>query len=147
MTFRNDISVNAEYRDARTINLNSAAGQIVETSSRQLSIGAGWKIADFNSILRWRKSKDGDSNDLSMNLDIALGNNQSLIRRIETAYTQPTNGTRTFSVNFMASYQMSRKVTVSAFFDHQVNTPLVSNSSFPTSNSNYGIAFNISLAR
>lgn len=147
MTFRNDITLNAEYRDARTLNLNSAAGQLVETSSRQLSVGAGWKIADFNKILRWRKSKEGESNDLSMNLDLALSNNQALIRRIETDYTQPTNGTRTFSVNFMASYQMSRKITVSAFFDHQVNTPLVSNTSFPTTNSNYGIAFNISLAR
>ncbi len=82
-----------------------------------------------------------------MNLDFALSNNQSLIRRIETAYTQATQGTRTLSVNFMASYQFSRKVSISAFFDHQVNTPLVSNSSYPTTNSNYGIAFNISLAR
>lgn len=30
MTFKNDISVNAEYRDARTLNLNTSAGQIVE---------------------------------------------------------------------------------------------------------------------
>ena len=42
---------------------------------------------------------------------------------------------------------MSRRLTVSAFFDHQVNTPLVSNAPYPTSNSNYGIAFNLSLAR
>ena len=47
----------------------------------------------------------------------------------------------------MASYQLSRKVTLSAFFDHQVNTPLVSNSAYPTTNSNYGIAINLSLAR
>ena len=32
-------------------------------------------------------------------------------------------------------------------YDHQANTPLVSNSSYPTSNSNYGIAVNVSLAR
>ncbi len=147
MTFNNEISVNAEYRDARTLNLNSSAGQIVETTSRQLSIGGGWKIANFNRIIKFGSAQGGVSNDLSMNLDFALSNNQSLIRRIETAYTQATQGTRTLSVNFMASYQFSRKVSISAFFDHQVNTPLVSNSSYPTTNSNYGIAFNISLAR
>jgi len=147
MTFRNDLSVNAEYRDARTLNLNTSAGQLVETTSRQLSVGAGWKIVDFNRIIGIRRPKEDISNDLSVNIDFALSNNQSLIRRIETAYTQATNGTRSMSLNFMASYQMSRKVTISAFFDHQVNTPLVSNSSYPTSNSNYGIAFNISLAR
>ncbi len=147
MTFNNDVTLNAEYRDARTLNLNSSAGQIVETSSKQISVGAGWKIADFNKIIKIGSKQGGVSNDLSVNLDFAFSNNLSLIRRIESAYTQATQGTQTFSVNFMASYQLSRKVTISAFFDHQVNTPLVSNSSYPTSNSNYGIAFNLSLAR
>ncbi len=147
MTFKNDVSVNAEYRDARTLNLNSSAGQLVETTSKQVSVGAGWKIPNFNNVIKFGSSQGGTSNDLSLNLDVAFSNNQSLIRRIETAYTQATNGTQTFSINFMASYQLSRKITLSAFFDHQVNTPLVSNSSYPTTNSNYGISVNISLAR
>ncbi|MDE5875487.1 MAG: cell surface protein SprA, partial [Muribaculaceae bacterium] len=147
MTLFNDITLNAEYRDARTLNLNTSAGQIVETLSRQLSVGAGWKIADFRRFIKFGSKQGGATNDLSVNLDVALSNNQALIRRIETAYTQATNGTRTFSVNFMASYQFSKRVTLSAFFDHQVNTPLVSNNAYPTSNSNYGIAVNISLAR
>ena len=147
VTLYNDITFNAEYRDSRTLNLNSSAGQIVETSSKQFSFGAGWKIAEFNKIIKIGGKQTGISNDLSLNLDFIISNNQALIRRIETAYTQATTGSRTFSINFMASYQLSRKVTLSAFFDHQVNNPLVSNSSFPTSNSNYGIAVNLSLAR
>ena len=47
----------------------------------------------------------------------------------------------------MACYILSRRITLNAFFDHQVNTPLVSNSSYPTSNSNYGVSVNVSLAR
>ncbi|MCH5237280.1 MAG: cell surface protein SprA, partial [Muribaculaceae bacterium] len=147
MTFNNDVSVNAEYRDSRTLNLNSSAGQVVETTSRQITIGAGWKIAEFNKILKIGSKQAGISNDLSLNLDFSLSNNQALIRRIETAYTQATQGTQTLSINFMASYQLSKKITLSAFFDHQVNKPLVSNSAYPTSNSNYGVAINISLAR
>ena len=147
VTLFNDLTFNAEYRDARTLNLNTSAGQIVETTSKQLSVGAGYKIADFNKILKIGSRQGGVSNDLSVNLDLALSNNQSLIRRIETAFTQATNGTRTFSVNFMASYILSKRITLSAFFDHQVNTPLVSSSSYPTSNSNYGVAVNVSLAR
>jgi cell surface protein SprA len=147
MTFKNELSVNAEYRDSRTLNLNSSAGQIVETSSKQISVGAGMKIPNFNKVLKFGTSQGGTNNDLSINLDFAFSNNQSLIRRIETAYTQATQGTQTFSVNFMATYQLSKKISVAAFFDHQVNTPLVSNSAYPTSNSNYGISFNISLAR
>ncbi len=147
LTLFNDMTFNAEYRDARTLNLNTSAGQVVETTSKQLSIGAGYKIANFNKIIKIGSKQGGVSNDLSLNLDIAFSNNQSLIRRIETAYTQATNGTQTFSINFMASYILSKRITLSAFFDHQVNTPLVSNSAYPTSNSNYGMAVNVSLAR
>ena len=147
MTLYNDITLNAEYRDSRTLNLNSSAGQVVETTSKQFTIGAGWKIAEFNKIIKIGGKQTGISNDLSLNLDFSLSNNQALIRRIETAYTQATTGTQTFSVNFMASYQLSRRITLSAFFDHQINNPLVSNSSYPTTNSNYGLAVNISLAR
>ncbi len=147
MTFVNEITLNAEYRDSRTLNLNTAAGQIVETTSRQISVGAGYKIVNFNKILKIGSRQGGVSNDLSLNLDIAFSNNQSLIRKIETAYTQATQGTQAFSINFMASYVLSKRITLNAFFDHQVNTPLVSNAAFPTSNSNYGISVNISLAR
>ena len=147
MTFTNDLSINAEYRDSRTLNLNTSAGQVVETTSKQLTIGAGYKIVDFNKIIKIGSKQGGISNDLSLNLDFSFSNNQSLMRRIETAYTQATQGTRTISINFMASYQLSRRITLNAFFDHQINTPLVSNSAYPTTNSNYGISVNISLAR
>ena len=147
-TLFNDVTFNAEYRDSRTLNLNTSAGQVVETLSKQMTIGAGYKIANFNKILKIGGGKQGSvSNDLTLNLDFSYSNNQSLIRRIETAYTQATQGTSTFSVNFMASYILSKRITLSAFFDHQTNTPLVSNSAYPTSNSNYGIAVNVSLAR
>lgn len=147
VTFNNDITLNTEYRDSRTLNLNSSAGQVVETTSKQFTFGAGYKIANFNNIIKIGSKQGGVSNDLTLQLDLSLANNLSLIRKIETAYTQATQGTRTFSLNFMASYVLSKRVTMSAFFDHQVNTPLVSSSSYPTSNSNYGISINISLAR
>ena len=146
-TLHNDLSIKAEYKDSRTLNLNSAAGQVVETTSKNLTIGAGYKIANFNKILKIGSKQGNVSNDLSLNLDIAYANNNSLIRRIETAYTQATQGSSTFSINFMASYILSKRITLNAFFDHQINTPLVSNSSFPTSNSNYGVSVNVSLAR
>ena len=146
-TLFNDVTFNAEYRDSRTLNLNTSAGQVVETSSKQMTIGAGYKIANFNKILKIGGKQGNVSNDLTLNLDLSYSNNQSLIRRIETAFTQATQGTSTFSINFMASYILSKRITLSAFFDHQTNTPLVSNSAYPTSNSNYGIAVNVSLAR
>lgn len=147
ITMHNDLTLNCEYRDSRTLTLNTSAGQVVEATSKQLTIGAGYKIANFNKVLKIGKRQGGVNNDLSLNFDLSWASNQALIRRIESAYTQATSGTQTFSINFTASYVLSKRVTLSAFFDHQINTPLVSNSSYPTSNSNYGISCNISLAR
>ena len=66
-TMKNDLTFNAEYRDSRTLTLNSSAGQIVEATSKQLTIGAGYKIANFNTILKLGSKQGGVSNDLSLN--------------------------------------------------------------------------------
>jgi cell surface protein SprA len=146
-TLNNDLTLSAEYRDSRTLTLNTSAGQIVESTSKQFTIGTGYKIANFNSILKIGSKQGGVSNDLSLNLDFSFSSNQALIRKIESAYSQATNGSQTISINFMASYILSKRVTMSAYFEHQINKPLVTNASYPTTNSNYGISMNLSLAR
>lgn len=147
VTLRNDLTVNAEYRDQRTLTLNTSAGQVVEATTRGFTFGCGYKIVGFNTVLKMKGSQQGISNDLTINAEVSLQNTQALIRRIETAYTQPTSGTRTFSINFTANYVLSRRLTIGAYFDHQVNTPLVTTSAYPTTNSSYGISFNLNLAR
>ncbi len=147
VTLKNDMTLNAEYRDQRTLTLNTSAGQVVESTSKGVTVGVGYKIVNFNTILKMKGSQQGISNDLSLTLDFGYQLTQALIRRIETAYTQPTGGARTININFAASYIMSKRLTMSAFFDHQINTPIVSNSAYPTTNTAYGISFNLSLSR
>lgn len=146
-TLKNELQLNAEWRDQRTLTLNSAAGQIVEATTRGLTVGLGYKIVNFNSVLKLKRSQQGVSNDLTINADFSLQNTQALIRRIESNYTQATSGTRTLNINFNASYIMSRRLTLAAYFDHQVNTPLVSSSAYPTTNTSYGLSLNLNLAR
>ncbi len=144
---QNNIKFSAEYRDKRTLTLNSSAGQVVEATSRGLTFGAGYKIVNFNTVLKIKGSQKGVSNDLDLDANFSIQNNQALIRRIESNYTQATSGTKTVNINFTAKYILSRRVTLSAYFDHQVNTPIVTNSAFPTTNTSYGISMNLSLAR
>ena len=147
VTLKNDITISADYRDSRTLTLNTSAGQVVEANQRGLTIGFGYKIIGFNTVLKMKGSGRGISNDLTLNADFAFSETQALIRRIETAYTQPTSGTRTLTMNFTASYIMSRRLTIGAFFDHQINTPIVSSTSYPTTNTSFGFNLNLSLAR
>lgn len=147
VTLKNEMTFNAEYRDSRTLTLNTSAGQVVEATTRGITIGAGYKIVGFNSVLKMKGSQKGVSNDLTLNADFSIQENQALIRRIESNYTQATSGTRTLNMNFSANYTLSRRLTLGAFFDHQVNTPIVSSTAYPTTNTSFGITMNLSLAR
>lgn len=146
-TMKNNVTFNAEYRDSRTLSLNVSVGQLVEGISRTFVVGAGYKIANFSSVLKLKRKQQGVSNDLTLNFDFSLANNTALIRKIDANTTQATSGTRTLGINFTANYVMSKRVTLGAYFDHQVNTPLVSSTAYPTTNSNYGLSVNVSLAK
>ncbi|MCM1521319.1 MAG: cell surface protein SprA [Muribaculaceae bacterium] len=147
VTLKNEMTFSAEYRDSRTLTLNTSAGQVVEANQRGITVGVGYKIVGFNTVLKMKGSGQGISNDLTLNGDFSIAETQALIRRIETAYTQATSGTRTINFNLAANYVMSRRLTIGAFFDHQINTPIVSSTSYPTTNTSFGINLNLSLAR
>lgn len=147
VTLKNDLRLSAEYRDSRTLTLNSSAGQLVEAAQKGLTVGVGYKIVNFSSVLKLKGKQAGVSNDLNINADFSYAHSQALIRRIESNYTQATSGTRNITMNLTAQYALSKRLSLGLFFDHQVNTPLVSTSSYPTSNSSYGVTVDLNLAR
>lgn len=145
-TLLNNVTMRAEYRKQRNLNLNISSYQIVETHTKEISVGLGYKYADFNKVLK-RKQTRNFNNDLTLRLDFALRKNQSLIRRIEEATSQATSGNLSKSISFSADYGLSRALTVRGFYDLQINEPLVSSASYPTTNSSYGISLRFSLAQ
>ena len=147
-TFYNDITLNANYEDQRSLTLNSSAGQLVESYTKQIRLGAQYKIANFNQVLKLKTKQQNVNNDLTLNFEFKLSSNTALIRQFTpTPTARPTSGTRTLGINFVANYVVSKRITMGAFFDYQSNTPLVSNSSYPTTNSNYGLSITMSLVR
>lgn len=146
-TLKNDLTINAEWRNSRTLTLNTSAGQVVESTTTGITAGVGYKIVGFNSVLKLKGSQQGISNDLTVNSDFSYQVNQALIRRIETAYTQATSGTRTIGINLTANYILSRRITVGMFFEHHINTPIVSSNAYPVTDTAYGLSFNLSLSR
>jgi cell surface protein SprA len=143
-TFLNNITTGARINKSRNINLNVTAYQLVESFKDDITISLGYKYAEFNKILKMRKRGDF-SNDLTVRLDYTYGKTLSLIRKLEDGFTQATQGTIIHMTKFSADYAFSRKVTLRAFYDLQINKPLVSSSAYPTSNSNYGISIQVSL--
>ena len=158
-TFFNDMSLNAQYNDQRTLTLNSSAGQLVEAATKQFTVGLSYKIANFNQVLKIKSQQQNVNNDLTINCNVQMSSNTALIRKFEAGLVheyeantaqptaQPTSGTRTMGINFTANYVVSKRITMGAYFDYQANTPLVSTNSYPTTSSNYGLTINMSLVK
>ncbi|MDE7411141.1 MAG: cell surface protein SprA [Paramuribaculum sp.] len=147
VTMKNNLTVNAEYRDSRTLTLNTSAGQIVEATQKGITAGIGYKIVDLKSVLKLKSKQTGVSNDLTINGDFSYAENQALIRKIENRFTQATSGTRVISFNLAAKYMLSRRMTMGLYFEHQINTPLVSSAAYPTTNTAFGLSLNFELSR
>ena len=146
-TFMNDISLNAQYDDQRTLTMNSSAGQLVEATSRSFTLGGSYKIANFNQVLKLKTKQQNVNNDLTFNLNVKMSSNMSLIRKIDSNTAQATSGTRTWGVNFTANYVVSKRITMGGYFEYNTNTPLVSTNAYPTTNSNYGLKITLSLVK
>jgi len=145
-TLLNNVTLRGDYTTTRNLSLNATSYNIVEALSRKITVGLGYKMTEFNRVLKMKKTNNF-SNDLTVRLDFSYNKMQSLIRKITDSYTQATSGNVAKTIQFSADYGLSRALTVRAFYDIQMNTPLISSSSYPTSNSNYGISFRFSLSQ
>ena len=172
-TFQNDLTAKVEYRRTRVLNLSMTSVQINESRSNDWVVGLAYKIRDFNLFgaggnrkikkAQSRKSgKDANSDnrnssisrsrtgvnhDLNLRLDISFRQQAAITRDIATRTSAATSGNDALKVSFMADYTLSRLLTLSAYYDRQTNTPLLSSSSYPTTTHDFGLSVKFSLTR
>lgn len=147
-TLQNNMTLKLAYKTSRNVNLNVSSYQIVEMSSTDITAGLGFRIDDFNQILRLAKTGgDKFNNDLRVSADISFRKMQSLIRKIQDAVTQPVSGDQQTVIKCTADYTMSRMIIMQAYFDKQISTPLVSSTAYPMTKTSFGINVKISLGR
>lgn len=166
--FLNDLDLGVRINRTRTVNLNLSSVQIVETSDNDMVVGLGYRIAHFDRILgissmsnnasrRSRLNSQGLSNTLTegsstqfnnylnLKLDISHKVTRSLIRKIESGFTQAIGGIQTTSIRFAADYALSSTTTLRAFYDKVLNRPFVSSGSYATANTSAGISLRFNL--
>ena len=148
MTFLNDISARLEYRKTRVLTLSTTAVQVVETSSDDITAGAGYKITGVKLFgAQSGTGRNQVSNDLNMNLDFSFRNQNALCRNLREETTQATSGNRAIKLSFTADYTYSRMLTLNFYYDFQSNFPLVSTSAYPTSTHDAGFTLKFTLTR
>ena len=174
-TFQNNLTAKIEYRTTRVLSLSMTSVQINEALSRDWVIGLGYKIKDFqifnSSVNRKVKqaqnkkgkandasktgknsnsgnsSKSGVNHDLNLRLDISFRNQASITRDIASGVSSASSGNSALKISFMADYTLSRLLTLTAYYDQQTNTPLLSSSSYPTTTRDFGLSLKFSLTR
>ena len=148
MTFKNDISARLEFRKTRVITLSTTAVQVVETTSDDITAGAGYKINGLKLFgAQPGSGRNRVSNDLNMSLDFSLRNQNALCRNLRETTTQATSGNRAIKLSFSADYTYSRMLTLNFYYDFQSNFPLVSTSAYPTSTHDAGMTLKFTLTR
>ena len=174
VTFLNNLTMKAEYRRTRVLNLSMTSVQINESRSNDIVIGLGYKISDFrlfgagtsrkikkaqggskkkandqnaSSSSSAGKKSGGVNHDLNMRFDITWRDQAAITRDIATCTSSASSGNAALKMSFMADYTLSRLLTLSAYYERQTNKPLLSSSSYPTTTHDFGLSMKFSLTR
>ena len=162
MTFQNNLTAKVEMRKTRVLTLSMTSQQLTETRSNDFVVGLGYKIADLNLFAPKKtvrsKSKNSQSkkttsanrgfaNDLNLRLDFTFRNQSALNRDILTQLSQATSGNKAVQVSFSADYALSKLLTLTAYYDRQMNKPLLTSSSYPVTTQDFGVSIKFILNR
>ena len=122
--------------------------QITETKSHTLVIGTGYTLRNIpNPFLRTHGKLPVqmlEETDLVLRCDVNIRDNSTIIRKMQERQNQVTAGQRLVSIKFSADLEVSSKLTLRAFYDHQITEPYIS-TSFATSNINSGVSLRFNL--
>lgn len=144
----NNMNINAQYNSGRTLTLNMSSYQIIEYLEKEFVLGFGYRINEFNRVIGLTsRTPKNFNNDLNIKTEVSYKSSEALLRKIEEYFTQATSGVTVFTLKISADYTLSRALTLRAFYDRILNKPLISASSYPTTNSNFGISLKFTLVQ
>ena len=90
---------------------------------------------------------DGTPHALNLRLDISFRSQSALQRNLLTQLSQATSGNRALQISLSADYEVSKFLTVSAYYDRQSNQPLLTSSAYPSTMQDFGINLKFQLTR
>ncbi len=172
VTLKNNMTVKLEYKTTRVLNLSMTSVQLNEQRSKDWVIGLGYKISNINlfgsgtSHRKVKGSKKGSNadeennrsqttnnrrggvnHDLNTRLDISFRKQAAITRDIASGVSSASSGNSALKISLAADYTLSRYLTLTAYYDRQTNTPLLSSSSYPTTTQDFGVSVKFSLTR
>ena len=146
INMKNSLSAKVEWRRGRSLGLNLASNQIVESWNNEYVVGLGYKVADLSFTVKQKTRQKKVKNDLNLRADFSLKEVETIIRKIELAQSQATAGDMVIGFKFAADYVFSERLNFRLYYDLAMRKPMVS-TSYPTTTHDVGIAVKVLLTR
>ena len=173
VTLKNNMTVKVEYKSSRVLNLSMTSVQLNESRSKDWVFGVGYKISNFNLFSSGsrrkvkgskksgndeqqqqnnrsqttQRNRGGVNHDLNTRLDVSFRKQAAITRDIASGVSSASSGNSALKISMQLDYTLSRFLTLTAYYDRQTNTPLLSSSSYPTTTQDFGVSVKFSLTR
>lgn len=149
MGFQNSMTANLQFKKSRNLTMSFSNNQLTEVNSREIVIGAGYRIKDlsFNVTSLGGNGKTTNiKNDLILKLDLGFKRDMTVLRRIDENNNQVSAGQNKINIYVTADYTFSQRLSAQAFFKRDMTDPFVANS-FKNSSTFAGVTIRFSLAQ
>ena len=137
--FGQSLTTKFEYKKDRQSTLSLNNNQVTEVLSEEIVIGLQSKITKVKLL------KKVPASDINAGINFSFRDNITVIRKVVENTNQPTAGQKMIAFKFNLDYNLSQNLTVTLFYDQNLNTPKVA-TSYPTGNINTGIKVRFNLA-
>ena len=128
-TTKSKISLQVSYNQDRNIGLNLANSYVNELSNKDLVLGIGFTRANVLVPFKVRGKRVSLKNDLKFDAKLTIRDTRTIQRKLDEAPVV-TNGFTQFQFRPQASYKVSERLNVTAYYDKMFNNPFVSNQYF-----------------
>jgi len=171
-TLKNGMSFNVDYKKARTLSMSFINKLLSETQTKEIIIGAGYRIRDFDiPFLTGSKKKGGkkkkeeekkttpnnqnqpgggrggsqlQSRDLDIQFNFSLRDDVTFAHKLDEGIFEPTRGSYALNISPAAEYKLNQRLSLRLFFDYRRTIPKTSQG-FPRTDTSGGLVVRFQL--
>ncbi len=143
-TTKSKVTFNLSYGQERTIILNFNSNIVRELSNKDFTIGLGFTKANMLIPFKVGGKRVRLPNDFKFESRLTIRDQRTIVRNID-ALTTPEQGGVQFQLRPQASYNVNKKLSITAYYDRNFNNPYVSNQFYrSTDQAGFQVRFSLS---
>jgi cell surface protein SprA len=171
-TLKNGMSFRLDYKRSRTLGMSFVSYQLAETQSKEITVGFGYLLRDFdipfltgsnkkgakkpepkNNAQQQQNNNRGGGNrgggqlrtrDLDFNFNMSLRDDVTFNHLLDQGIIEPVRGNYALNISPSAEYQINTRLGLRLFFDYRQNIPRTS-AGFPRIDTSGGLVVRFKL--